>query len=101
MLTNHTIDQIDQLHFDRVRSLLCGQHVLQIRMIGSRIHCLWTRVVAHWRIRRRWKRVRAFVKTRTVALYWQACTSHLYAPGQVGAARDTLAYQSDEALWGQ
>ena len=48
--------------------------------------------------RYRWARVRAFVKARAVAVYWQALTSHLYAPGQVGAARDAIAYQTDEAL---
>ena len=50
--------------------------------------------------RYRWARVRAFVKARAVAVYWQALTSHLYAPGQVGAARDAIAYQTDEALRG-
>ena len=44
--------------------------------------------------------MRAFVKARAVAVYWQALTSHLYAPGQVGAARDAIAYQTDEALRG-
>ena len=48
----------------------------------------------------RWARVRAFVKARAVAVYWQALTSHLYAPGQVGATRDAIAYQTDEALRG-
>ena len=50
--------------------------------------------------RYRWARVRAFVKARAVAVYWQALTSHLYAPGQVGATRDAIAYQTDEALRG-
>ena len=50
--------------------------------------------------RYRWARVRAFVKARAIALYWQDLTSHLYAPGQVGAARDAIAYQTDEVLRG-
>ena len=50
--------------------------------------------------RYRWARVRSFVKARAVAVCWQALTSHLYAPGQVGAARDAIAYQTDEALRG-
>ena len=46
-----------------------------------------------------WAAVRSWVHKRSIAVYWQALTAHLYAAGGVGRKRDREAFEGDP-IWG-
>ncbi len=41
-----------------------------------------------------WSVLRAWVRTRSIAIYWHETTAHLYAPNGVGYKRDREAFES-------
>ena len=47
------------------------------------------------RPRSSWEPLRRWVRTRSIAVYWFARTSHLYAPGGVGRKRDREEFEAE------
>ena len=45
--------------------------------------------------RKNWGVLRSFVQKRSIAVYWQAETAHLYAIGGVGRKRDRDIFEED------
>ena len=42
-----------------------------------------------------WAAIRSCVRMRSIAVYWQAQTAHLYAAGGVGRKRDREAFEGE------
>ena len=42
-----------------------------------------------------WAAIRSCVRMRSIAVYWQAQTAHLFAAGGVGRKRDSEAFEGE------